>query len=56
MHGQIVNTPDSSEIQKTQTVQKLFHRILGTILMFGGCLLVCHAPGLIHGTLGHFSP
>lgn len=56
MHRQLINTSDSSEIQKTQTVQKLFHTMLGTILMLAACLLVCHAPGLIHTTLEHFSP
>lgn len=60
MHEHIEPISKSSQTTAIQTSQPAilswFNRIIGMVVMFIACLLVCHAAGMISINLGHFSP
>lgn len=53
MHEQSLNTSISSELRKDKSMQKLLTNLLGMLLMFFACLLVCHSPELVSVALKH---
>ncbi len=56
MHNPVIANSNSSEVEKEKSIRQRVNAILGMLLMFFACLLVCHSPGLIHTALEHFSP
>jgi hypothetical protein len=46
--------PTKPDFPNHKNNQVLIQKILEIFLMFGACLLICHVPGIIHTTLGHF--
>jgi hypothetical protein len=50
----VSNVSDSLPPQIDKNIQQRINAILGKLLMFVACLLVCHFFGLIHANLEHF--
>jgi hypothetical protein len=48
-----LDSSNSSNSQKTSTVQKLAYKAIEIIFMFGACLVVCHSPKLVYELLSH---
>jgi hypothetical protein len=49
-------TQTNSNFQASHiSIYKLVNNLLGMIVMFVACLLICHAPSLMNAFMGHLS-